>query len=181
MIDHENTGLSTSIPSEVAAILRFASTRPAIRSFSVTATPGADSLGTSRRAPISPMSSGLLRRTTAGTVCRTTPPTYGDSTLWADDVQGVIDDLGRDQPMLYGWSYGGLIVFGCIETYSTSPSRASIPLARSRTSGPTTRWPSSAGTSPRSFPESKRPIAKRASGPWKRSFGAVRTTTPPEL
>lgn len=35
---------------------------------------------------------------------------YGDSKLWADDVQAVIETLGLDRPVLSGWSYGGLII-----------------------------------------------------------------------
>jgi non-heme chloroperoxidase len=35
---------------------------------------------------------------------------YGDSKLWADDIQAVIETLGLDRPVLSGWSYGGLII-----------------------------------------------------------------------
>jgi non-heme chloroperoxidase len=35
---------------------------------------------------------------------------YGDSALWADDVQAVIDALSLERPILSGWSYGGLII-----------------------------------------------------------------------
>jgi pimeloyl-ACP methyl ester carboxylesterase len=35
---------------------------------------------------------------------------YGDSTLWADDVRAVIEELALDDPVLVGWSYGGLVV-----------------------------------------------------------------------
>jgi pimeloyl-ACP methyl ester carboxylesterase len=44
---------------------------------------------------------------------------YGDSTLWADDVQAVIDQLGLDRPVLVGWSYGGLIVTDYLATHGT--------------------------------------------------------------
>jgi len=35
---------------------------------------------------------------------------YGDSKLWADDIQAVIDTLKLKQPLLCGWSYGGVII-----------------------------------------------------------------------
>ncbi len=35
---------------------------------------------------------------------------YGDARLWADDIQAVIGTLGLDQPILSGWSYGGVII-----------------------------------------------------------------------
>jgi len=35
---------------------------------------------------------------------------YGDSALWADDVQAVIDSLSLQRPILSGWSYGGLVI-----------------------------------------------------------------------
>ena len=44
---------------------------------------------------------------------------YGDSELWADDVQGVIEALDLDQPVLSGWSYGGLIISDYLATYGT--------------------------------------------------------------
>ena len=34
---------------------------------------------------------------------------YGDSKLWADDVQAVIQALELDHPVLCGWSYGPLV------------------------------------------------------------------------
>ena len=34
---------------------------------------------------------------------------YGDSQLWAEDVQAVIDALGLDHPILSGWSYGVIL------------------------------------------------------------------------
>jgi len=39
-----------------------------------------------------------------------TPEKYADSRLWADDVRAVIEGLGLDDPVLVGWSYGGLVV-----------------------------------------------------------------------
>jgi pimeloyl-ACP methyl ester carboxylesterase len=35
---------------------------------------------------------------------------YGDSRLWADDVHAVIETLHLDQPILCGWSYGGIVM-----------------------------------------------------------------------
>jgi pimeloyl-ACP methyl ester carboxylesterase len=35
---------------------------------------------------------------------------YGDSRLWADDVQAVITELGLERPIISGWSYGGLLI-----------------------------------------------------------------------
>lgn len=35
---------------------------------------------------------------------------YGDSKLWANDIQAVIDTLKLEQPVLCGWSYGGVII-----------------------------------------------------------------------
>src|SRR4029453_18481137 len=34
---------------------------------------------------------------------------YGDSKLWADDVNAVINTLRLDDPILTGWSYGPLV------------------------------------------------------------------------
>lgn len=42
---------------------------------------------------------------------------YGDSRLWADDVQAVITTLGLVQPVLSGWSYGGVILCDYLRTY----------------------------------------------------------------
>lgn len=44
---------------------------------------------------------------------------YGDSDLWADDVHGVIESLDLDQPVLSGWSYGGLIIADYLDKYGT--------------------------------------------------------------
>ena len=35
---------------------------------------------------------------------------YGDSRLWADDVDAAIRQLELDQPILCGWSYGPLVI-----------------------------------------------------------------------
>ena len=42
---------------------------------------------------------------------------YGDSKLWADDVNAVIQTLGLDHPILSGWSYGGLIICDYVRFY----------------------------------------------------------------
>lgn len=42
---------------------------------------------------------------------------YGDTQLWADDVNGVITELGLDQPVLIGWSYAGLIISDYLRHY----------------------------------------------------------------
>lgn len=35
---------------------------------------------------------------------------YRDPELWAGDLRAVVDDLARADPVLVGWSYGGLVV-----------------------------------------------------------------------
>src|ERR1700730_13252373 len=35
---------------------------------------------------------------------------YTDSRLWADDIQAVIKALNLKQPILSGWSYGGVVI-----------------------------------------------------------------------
>lgn len=42
---------------------------------------------------------------------------YGDSRLWADDVQAVITTLDLDHPVLCGWSYGGVVVCDYLRSY----------------------------------------------------------------
>jgi non-heme chloroperoxidase len=42
---------------------------------------------------------------------------YGDSKLWADDIQAVITPLGLDKPVLVGWSYGGIIMSDYVAAY----------------------------------------------------------------
>jgi len=42
---------------------------------------------------------------------------YGDSRLWADDVHAVITVLGLEQPVLNGWSYGGVIICDYLRLY----------------------------------------------------------------
>ena len=42
---------------------------------------------------------------------------YGDSKLWADDINAVIQSLRLDHPVLCGWSYGPLIILDYIRHY----------------------------------------------------------------
>lgn len=42
---------------------------------------------------------------------------YTQSQLWADDVKAVIDTLGLAQPVLVGWSYGGLVMTDYVRAY----------------------------------------------------------------
>jgi pimeloyl-ACP methyl ester carboxylesterase len=44
---------------------------------------------------------------------------YDDSALWADDVQAVIEGLDLADPVLVGWSYGGLVLADYLATYGT--------------------------------------------------------------
>jgi non-heme chloroperoxidase len=42
---------------------------------------------------------------------------YADSSLWADDVNAVIQTLNLTQPILTGWSYGPLVILDYIRHY----------------------------------------------------------------
>ena len=42
---------------------------------------------------------------------------YGDSKLWADDVNAAIQALSLDHPILCGWSYGSLVILDYIRHY----------------------------------------------------------------
>lgn len=42
---------------------------------------------------------------------------YGDPTLWADDVNSVIESLSLDHPVLCGWSYGPLVILDYVRQY----------------------------------------------------------------
>jgi pimeloyl-ACP methyl ester carboxylesterase len=42
---------------------------------------------------------------------------YGDSKLWADDVNAVIQALSLDYPVLCGWSYGPLVILDYVRHY----------------------------------------------------------------
>ena len=43
---------------------------------------------------------------------------YGDSRLWADDVNAVIHELNLNHPVLCGWSYGPLVFLDYVRHYS---------------------------------------------------------------
>ncbi|MGH7717509.1 MAG: alpha/beta fold hydrolase [Gemmatimonadaceae bacterium] len=43
---------------------------------------------------------------------------YGDSRLWADDVDAAIGELELRRPILSGWSYGPLVILDYIRHYS---------------------------------------------------------------
>ena len=45
---------------------------------------------------------------------------YDEPRLWADDVRAVLDSLDRDDPVLVGWSYGGLIISDYLSVYGTA-------------------------------------------------------------
>lgn len=45
---------------------------------------------------------------------------YVDSKLWADDVDAVIKTLSLTQPVLAGWSYGGLVMSDYIRVHGES-------------------------------------------------------------
>jgi pimeloyl-ACP methyl ester carboxylesterase len=42
---------------------------------------------------------------------------YADSRLWADDVAATIRELGLEEPVLCGWSYGPLVILDYIRHY----------------------------------------------------------------
>jgi non-heme chloroperoxidase len=42
---------------------------------------------------------------------------YGDSKLWADDLDAVIRSLRLDHPILCGWSYGPLVILDYLRHY----------------------------------------------------------------
>jgi pimeloyl-ACP methyl ester carboxylesterase len=42
---------------------------------------------------------------------------YGESRIWADDVRAVIEQLELREPVLVGWSYGGVIISDYVATY----------------------------------------------------------------
>lgn len=42
---------------------------------------------------------------------------YGDTQLWADDVNAVITELALEKPVLVGWSYGGVLVCDYLRHY----------------------------------------------------------------
>ena len=42
---------------------------------------------------------------------------YGDSRLWADDINGVVTALQLEKPLLSGWSYAGTIMCDYVRFY----------------------------------------------------------------
>lgn len=42
---------------------------------------------------------------------------YGDSRLWADDLQAIILELQLERPLLVGWSYGGMVIADYLRHY----------------------------------------------------------------
>jgi pimeloyl-ACP methyl ester carboxylesterase len=42
---------------------------------------------------------------------------YGDPKLWADDIRAVMDTLELDDPVLSGWSYGGIVISDYVSCY----------------------------------------------------------------
>ena len=42
---------------------------------------------------------------------------YGDSKVWADDINAVVEGLKLDHPVLSGWSYGPLVFLDYIRHY----------------------------------------------------------------
>jgi non-heme chloroperoxidase len=45
---------------------------------------------------------------------------YGDSKLWADDIDSVITELNLDRPIISGWSYGGIAICDYLRVYGDS-------------------------------------------------------------
>lgn len=44
---------------------------------------------------------------------------YDDSELWAEDIDAIVTELGLDDFILVGWSYGGLVVLDYLDTFGT--------------------------------------------------------------
>ncbi|MFC7200806.1 alpha/beta fold hydrolase [Halospeciosus flavus] len=44
---------------------------------------------------------------------------YDDAASWADDLQAVVDELGLDDPVFVGWSYGGLVISDYLSVHGT--------------------------------------------------------------
>jgi non-heme chloroperoxidase len=42
---------------------------------------------------------------------------YGNSGLWADDIQAVISELHLERPLLVGWSYGAMVIADYLRHY----------------------------------------------------------------
>jgi non-heme chloroperoxidase len=45
------------------------------------------------------------------------PEHYTDAGLWADDVAAIVDQLGLDQVVLVGWSYGAFVICDYVRQY----------------------------------------------------------------
>src|SRR5262245_57659170 len=45
---------------------------------------------------------------------------YADAGLWAEDVRAVIAALGLEQPVLSGWSFGGVVISDYLRHYGES-------------------------------------------------------------
>jgi pimeloyl-ACP methyl ester carboxylesterase len=55
---------------------------------------------------------------------------YADSEAWADDVHGVITALDLDEPILCGWSYGGVVIGDYLKHYGEDALAGSASSAR---------------------------------------------------
>jgi len=47
------------------------------------------------------------------------PSAYTDQAVWGADVHAAIAGLGLERPVIAGWSYGGHVINGYVETYGT--------------------------------------------------------------
>jgi non-heme chloroperoxidase len=45
------------------------------------------------------------------------PEHYTDPALWADDVAAILDQLGLEQAVLVGWSYGAFVICDYVRAY----------------------------------------------------------------
>jgi len=45
------------------------------------------------------------------------PDAYGESQLWAADIDAVIRSLGLERPILSGWSYGALVILDYLRNF----------------------------------------------------------------
>lgn len=51
---------------------------------------------------------------------------YAADTIWANDIQAVIEATGIARPVLLGWSFGGFVAMDFIEHYGTDAARGMI-------------------------------------------------------
>ena len=49
---------------------------------------------------------------------------YADPVLWADDLRRIIEGVSPKQPILIGWSYGGLVVSDYLSVYGDDDIKA---------------------------------------------------------